>query len=75
MIQTKFECCGVENYKNWQNSKKFVEYAKVNDSFLIDDSYLLLNFRKKMQQQLIPFLTVVVSRKQKIADLNTTKKI
>jgi len=28
VIQTKFECCGVENYKNWQNSKKFVEYAK-----------------------------------------------
>lgn len=29
VIQTKFECCGVENFKNWQNSKKFVEYAKV----------------------------------------------
>ena len=75
MIQTKFECCGVENYKNWQNSKKFVEYAKVTDSSFRDDSYLWLNFRKKMQLQLIPSQTVVVSKKQKIADLNTRKKI
>merc|ERR1712157_74411 len=39
-IQRKFECCGVQNYTDWQNSAAFVKYAenKTTTDYPVPDS-------------------------------------